>query len=175
VVWPYSYSYFNLLNLDNLVRYIGPSYDGGAFLSLAPNFVKAMLSIESSRESALEVSNFNVSSAIADLYGDSGYLSIVVVATIAGIAGQRIFHGWLRRFDVRALFVYSVLYFCALFSFFVNFWFYLPIIFQVVFVYGLLGKKGGRITSSTVSREWIKGSLLATSRENTASPGAGAG
>ena len=28
---------------------------------------------------------------------------------------------------------FSTLYFCAAFSFFVNFWFYLPIIFQVVF------------------------------------------
>ena len=28
---------------------------------------------------------------------------------------------------------FATLYFCATFSFFVNFWFYLPVIFQIVF------------------------------------------
>ena len=151
VIWLYSYSYFNLLNLDNMIRNVGPSYDGGALLQMVPNFVKNALSIVVKREGYLEVSNFTVSSAVSDLYADSGYFSIIAIPIVAGIVAQRLLHKWVKRFDVRALFSYCVLYFCGLFSFFVNFWFYLPIIFQIVFVYVFLRKKTIRLASSTGS------------------------
>ena len=141
MIWLYSYSYFNLLNLDNLVRNVGPSYDGGAFLQLVPNFVKNAFSIGVNREHFLEDVNFTASSAIAALYGDCGFFSIIVIPFTVGLIGQRLLRGWFSRFDVRALFSYCVLYFCALFSFFVNFWFFLPIIFQIVFIYIFVSRK----------------------------------
>jgi oligosaccharide repeat unit polymerase len=135
VIWLYSYSYFNLLNLDVLVNSKIPSYDGSMFFSLIPNFIKPSLGILEPKELFLETYSFGVSSAITDLYSDFGFFSVAFFSFVYGFLASLSYSKWIKYSDIRFLFMYCVLYFCAAFSFFINFWFYLPIIFQLFFIF----------------------------------------
>ena len=86
----------------------------------------------------LEKMNFTVSSAINELYTDNGLIEVMIMAFIfsylASVSLRKIkFH----PNNFLYIGIYSVLFFCSLFSFFVNFWFYLPIIFQLPMIYFL--------------------------------------
>ena len=131
-LWIYSYGFFNILNLDNLVH--GGSYglfNGSSLSTLIPSFLRPDYD---DGGSMLEVSNFTISSYINPIFQDLGYYGVLIFTVIVVLLTVYNYKKALVIGNFRAISIYSVLFFCALFSFFVNFWFYLPIVFQIPFL-----------------------------------------
>jgi oligosaccharide repeat unit polymerase len=132
-IWLYAYFYFNLLNLDNAINAGPPFYDFRSFSQLVPSFLRP--AIEDGGASTLEVSQFTVGSFISPIYRDVGMVGLCLLFAVFcfGLEAYR------RRIKGQLSYVaitsYSVLYFCFMFSFFENFFFYLPVIFQLFFLF----------------------------------------
>lgn len=133
-VWLYSYSYFNILNLDNVVTSFPiPVLDGGSLIQLIPSFLRPGDNVVD--ESMLEVSSFNVTSYASPIFRDFGLVGVVFVVALFSLMTRRCLSKAQQTGSFVATTSYAVLYFCFALSFFVNFWFYLPIIFQPVFLW----------------------------------------
>jgi oligosaccharide repeat unit polymerase len=133
VVWIFSYSYFNILNLDNLVSArLPPKLDGSSLHQLIPSFLRPD---DDDASNTLEAAQFNVQSYLHPIYQDFGNMGVLFFVAIACLAIG--YHR--KKLKTTGKFhhigSYSVMLFCFLFSFFVNFWFYLPIIFQIFFFF----------------------------------------
>ncbi len=129
VIWIYAYSYFNVLNLDNVLTNSQlPVYDGSAVLSLLPTFLRPELS---HIDEEIELEQFNAYSYVAPVFADAGLWGTVLFT--CGIMWWSVssYQQALQDGSFYSISKYSVLFFCALFSFFVNFWFYLPIICEI--------------------------------------------
>ena len=133
VVWLYSYSYFNIANVDNLItRSNAPYYDGSSFSELLPSFLRP----ESDNEdSYLLLTTFVVSSYMFPVYDDIGQAGVLILTLVAIYLTSRTYARINRALSISQVGTYSVLYFSAAFSFFINYWFFLPVIFQIVFFY----------------------------------------
>lgn len=132
VIWLYSYSYFNILNLDNVVvLYQVPMMDFSSVSSLIPSFLRPSFD---GTENVLEISSYTVGSFISPIYRDLGFSSFISFFVIFCLLTRYYYNRLLARNSFEDICSYSVVYFCFLFSFFENFWFYLPIIFQLVFI-----------------------------------------
>lgn len=130
-IWLYAYSYFNVLNLDNLIyESQAPYFDGSAFAQLIPSIFRPAFG----HAPRLEVKNFNVTSYLYPLYQDMGARGAVIFTVLALSAALWFYRRSLMRPNFNNLGIYAVLYYCGLFSFFINNWFYLPIIFQIPFI-----------------------------------------
>ncbi len=130
VIWLYSYSFFNIANVNNLMfSSNAPFYDGSSLSQLIPSFLRPTYDTPS----YLEVSNFTVSSYLYPMYQDLGVAGIVLLTMVALWVAQRQRRAFYARASLFRLGTFATLYFCSAFSFFVNFWFYLPVIFQIVF------------------------------------------
>jgi oligosaccharide repeat unit polymerase len=132
-IWLFAYCYFNLLNLDNVVESsMIPAFDGGSMASLLPSFLRP--DGPDDAEALREVSSLTVDSFISPFYRDVGIWGLLLVFSLICLSAR--FYISRRRLGSRFVLDsgYAVLYFCFLFSFFVNFWFYLPVIFQLVFL-----------------------------------------
>jgi oligosaccharide repeat unit polymerase len=129
LIWVYAYSYFNALNIDNMIASSGaPFFDGYMWQTLLPSVLRP----DVDHGPFLELSSMNVSSYIFPVYIDIGK-GVVLWTLIMGFATAYVYRRaiTLRRFiDIST---YSCLLFCALLSFFTNFWLYLPVIFQLFF------------------------------------------
>lgn len=146
VIWLYSYSYFNIANVNNLVLYSdAPFYDGSSVAQLVPSFLRPA-SVD--RGSYLEVEIFNVSSFLYPVYEDLGTLGIVILTSVAVFTTFRLRRAIYQEASLFRIGTFATLYFCAAFSFFVNFWFYLPIIFQIVF-FKLLSNLAERVVEAS--------------------------
>jgi oligosaccharide repeat unit polymerase len=133
-VWFYSYSYFNLLNFDNLVNILGGGqYDGSSLDKLIPSFMRSPQSFNMG--DFLEIPAFAVSSYMFEIYRDIGFIGVILFTILMQIIGGLSYNSVLSNANYRTVATYSVIFFCLIFSFFVNFLFYLPVIFQVVFIY----------------------------------------
>lgn len=132
-IWLYSYSYFNILNLDNAVElYRTPVMDLSSVSRLIPSFLRPQLD---DPESVLEASSFTVGSFVLPIYRDLGYWALIVFFTLFCFFARYYYKRICTQFSFSAIASYAVIYFCFLFSFFENFWFYLPVIFQLPFFY----------------------------------------
>lgn len=133
VVWLYSYSYFNIANVDNLIaRSNAPYYDGSSFDQLLPSFMRPE-SDPSDYYGYLLLSNFNVSSYMFPVYNDLGRAGVWILTLIAIYLTSKRYAGIYGPSSISQVGTYCMLYFCASFSFFVNYWFFLPVIFQFLF------------------------------------------
>jgi oligosaccharide repeat unit polymerase len=131
VIWLYAYSYFNIANMDNLITQSdAPYYDASSLSTLIPSFLRP----EYNRDSYLLVNNFNVSSYMFPVYEDAGRLGVLFLTVIALRLSSKKYQGLGRYASIGDVGTYCVLYFCATFSFFFNFWFFLPVISQIVFL-----------------------------------------
>lgn len=75
-----------------------------------------------------------VSTVLASIYGDMGIYEVILIGFFAGMITSYFYKKTkFQKNNFIYLSIYSVLYFCAMFSFFINFWFFLPIIFQIPF------------------------------------------
>ncbi len=136
IYWVYSYFYFSAMNLNSAVNFVDiPYYDFGSFFALVPNIVKNLLSIDVFRPNTLVYPNFTVSTAFQSMYLDFGFYEVIVLGFVFGVLGNMSYYFSEKNAGFLSVAIYSVLFFCALFSFFVNFWFYLPIIFQIPIFY----------------------------------------
>jgi hypothetical protein len=97
--------------------------------------MRASLGAVSDTGSFLEKINFTVSTSLKNIYGDFGYSQIIISGFAFGFATNTFYKRSKMIPEPHTVATYSVLYFCSLFSFFTNFWFYLPIIFQIPFIY----------------------------------------
>lgn len=130
MIWLYSYSYFNIANVNNLILFSkAPFYDGSSFSQLIPSFLRPT----HETESYLEVEIFNVSSYLYPVYEDMGIPGVVILTSVVIWFTNRQRTALYREASLFRIGTFATLYFCAAFSFFVNFWFYLPIIFQLAF------------------------------------------
>jgi oligosaccharide repeat unit polymerase len=131
-IWMYAYFYFNLLNLDNVVNAGPPYMDFSSFSQIIPSFMRPA---SNHTEDLLEVSQFTVGSFVTPLYRDLGIIGLWVLffCFCQGLEAYRKRVRGERNFV--AITGYSVMYFCFMFSFFENFFFYLPVIFQLFFLY----------------------------------------
>jgi oligosaccharide repeat unit polymerase len=130
VIWVYAYSYFNLANTDNLViKSDAPYYDASSLSSLIPSFLRPKYDTGD----YLLVRNFNVSSYMFPVYEDMGRAGVFLLTLTALRLTARKYQLLGQATSIGDVGTYSVLYFCASFSFFYNFWFFLPVIFQIVF------------------------------------------
>lgn len=135
VVWLYSYSYFNIANVDNLIaRSNAPYYDGSSFNQLLPSFLRPASDPEDYYRYLLLI-NFNVASYMFPVYDDLGEAGVLALTAIALYVVSRRYATIYRPSSIAQVGTFCVLYFCAAFSFFFNFWFYLPVIFQIFFFY----------------------------------------
>ena len=134
-VWLYAYSYFNIANVDNLItRSNAPYYDGSSFSQLIPSFLRPEnASVDYS--SYLLLMNFNAPSYMFPVYTDIGEAGVLLLTLIAIYLTSKRYARIYRPSSLSQVGTYSVLYFCASFSFFYNFWFFLPVIFQLFFFY----------------------------------------
>lgn len=138
VLWLYAYSYFNIANLDNLVMESdAPYYNGSSVSILIPSFMRPDYDSYNMGTYLLRT-NLNVSSYMFPVYQDVGQAGVFLLTVIAMWLTARRYRAIGKRYSIGQVGTYSVLYFCASFSFFINFWFFLPIIFQIV-VFAVLG------------------------------------
>ncbi|UKT63248.1 O-antigen polymerase [Pedobacter mucosus] len=131
-IWVYSYGFFNVLNLDNLVtsKAFG-LFDNSSISFLLPSFLRPKFEAQ---PDLLEVINFNISSYINPILRDWGYYGTIVFTGIIMFFTVKSYQAAKNHANFKSISIYCVLLFCALFSFFINFWFYLPIIFQIPFL-----------------------------------------
>ena len=135
-IWLYAYSYFNIANLDNLIHFSqAPFFDGSSFSGLIPSFFRP--TFES--ESYLQMPLFNVSSYLYPIFQDLGVVGSMVITFCAIWITRRKQEDLYENASLSVIGTFATLYFCAAFSFFVNFWFFLPIIFQIAFFKMLSG------------------------------------
>jgi oligosaccharide repeat unit polymerase len=138
IFWVYSYFYISAVNFGNLVSLTSaPYYDGSLLMELVPNFVKILVGYDKSHhEFFLQKANFTASTSLSSIYSDLGSLGLLLFAFFLGSV-TAFFYKKSKKFslDFFYLSTYSVLFFCSLFSFFANFWFYLPIVFQIPIAY----------------------------------------
>ena len=131
IVWLYAYSYFNALNLDNTIMLSGaPFFDGFMWQTLLPSILRPSSNHE--LELYQEVSTAAASSYMYPVYMDIGKGVVAwtgALGLVTSVAYHRALH-YQRFVDIAT---YSCLFFCALLSFFVDFWLYLPVIFQLFF------------------------------------------
>ena len=144
VIWVYAYSYFNALNIDNMITLSGaPFFDGFMLQTLLPSVVRP----ESRHETFVEVAAAAASSYIYPVYMDIGK-GVVVWTGILGLITAGAYRRALQRRRFIDVANYSCLFFCALLSFFTDFWLYLPVIFQLFFFrvfHALLKPKTGTL------------------------------
>ena len=135
MIWIYGYSYFNVLNLDNVITNPAvPFYDGSGVLALLPTVLRPTTS---HTVDELEVEQFTVSSYVAPIYADVGFWGIVLFTGAVTWWGIRSYQRAMQDGSFYSIAKYSVLFLCALFSLFWNFWFYLPIIFEIPIFAGM--------------------------------------
>lgn len=129
-VWLYAYSYFNVLNLENtMVLSDAPYYDGSMWQNLLPTILRPA----QEHASYLELQAMNVSSYIYPIYTDVGRAGVLLWTGIWGLITTYVYRRALAHRRFVHVTTYACLFFCALLSFFVAFWFYLPVIFQIAF------------------------------------------
>lgn len=131
-IWLYAYFYFNLLNLDNAINSGDPFFDFSSFSQVIPSFLRPS---STHTQDLLEVSSFTVGSFVTPIYRDLGMFGLWIVFFFL-CQGLEAYRRRIRgEMNYVAITSYSVMYFCFMFSFFDNFWFYLPVIFQLFFLY----------------------------------------
>jgi oligosaccharide repeat unit polymerase len=130
LLWLYAYSYFNVLNLDNMLTFSGaPYYDGSMWQNLLPTVLRPNVD----HGVFVEIEALNVSSYIFPTYMDAGIVGVIGFTAFWGLATSYVYGRALRAerfFDVAT---YACLFCCALLSFFANEWVTLPVIFQIIF------------------------------------------
>jgi oligosaccharide repeat unit polymerase len=131
-IWVYSYGFFNILNLDNLVISKDISLlNGSSVAALLPSFLRPEFD---DGFDLLEVINFTISSYINPILKDLGVKGVIFFTIIVVGFTFKSYKIAKIKNDFQSVGIFSVLFFCAFFSFFVNFWFYLPIISQIPFI-----------------------------------------
>jgi oligosaccharide repeat unit polymerase len=129
-IWLYAYSYFNVLNLSNMITQSGaPFYDGSMWRHLLPSVLRPQYV----HASYLQLASMNVTSYMYPIYFDVGSAGVKLWTLIWAIVTAYFYRRAVKRGRFDDIAIYACLFFCALLSFFVDFWFYLPVIFQVVF------------------------------------------
>ena len=134
-LWLYAYSYFNVLNLDNVITDPeAPYYDGSAVLGLVPTVMRPTTSHSGGE---VELEQLNVFSYAAPIYADLGFWGTVLFTGVVIWWATRSYQQAQYDGSFYSISKYSVLFFCTLFSFFSNFWLDLPIIFQILMLAGM--------------------------------------
>lgn len=133
LIWPYAYSFFNILNLDNAIEmYRIPNLDLSSLSQLIPSFLRPEYE---DTENVLEISSFTVGTFILPIYRDLGIWFLFFLVFFLCLLTNYYYNKLCIKGSYTAVSSYSVLFFCFSFSFFENFWFYLPIIFQIPIFY----------------------------------------
>lgn len=129
-IWFFSYMYFNVLNLDNTLTDPNvPYFDGRSIATLIPSSFRP----EIEKAGHLEVSNFTVSSFLDPIVADGGIVYVVLFVALVMWLTNYFYLRARKTNNLLNVCIFSTLYFCMLFSFFSNFWLYLPVISQIFF------------------------------------------
>jgi oligosaccharide repeat unit polymerase len=130
LLWLYAYSYFNVLNLDNMLTFSGaPYYDGSMWGTLLPSVLRP----DVDHGVFVEIEALNVSSYIFPTYMDTGAVGVIIWTAFWGLITAHVYRRALRAERFVDVATYACLFYCALLSFFANMWASLPLIFQIIF------------------------------------------
>lgn len=130
-IWLYAYSYFNVLNLNNMITLSGaPLFNGVMWQSLLPSVLRGA---DADPYEYNEISSMTVSSYIYPVYLDVGPVGLVIFTLVFGFVTTLAYRNALRRRRFVDIATYACLFYCALLCFFSNFWLFLPVIFQLFF------------------------------------------
>jgi len=130
IFWFYGYSYFNVLNLENTISYLPePLFDGSMFHGLLPTVFRP----EPALDVVKELPAMAVTSYIYPIYLDIGPVGVILTTALLGYITALFYRRAVRQRRFLDVSIYATLYYCALMSFFVNFWLFLPLMFQLFF------------------------------------------
>lgn len=135
LLWVFAYSYFQLLNLDNLLSSgVSGQWSGVALAKIIPRAFRP----EFASENLLEIGNFTVGTYLYPVVLDWAFGGALLFTAAVMYWTQRTYmRARENRRDFMAVGGAAVLYFCTLFSFFENHWLYLPVIAQIPIIYML--------------------------------------
>lgn len=139
-LWLYIYLVTPINNLLNSIEHVQPLFHFG-FPNTTNLLFPSVLRYELFDQDTLGKGDlvneaFNVSSAFIGPYLDFGYIGIALFSLLYGALG---YFFWIRR-DVLGILYYVVLAHCLIVSVFFNWLFFLPVIFQFVWLPLLLKK-----------------------------------
>jgi oligosaccharide repeat unit polymerase len=149
-LWVYIYLTTPINNLLFTIQTSHPAYDPrftNTLSALLPTLLRNIVFDSVSLQAAngeLVADAFNVSTAYAAPFQDFGWLGILIFTVVfAGMAG--IF--W-RKYTLRDQLCYAVVCQCLILTVFYNHFFYLPVIFQILWLYVFFRGTGGNINSA---------------------------
>jgi oligosaccharide repeat unit polymerase len=136
LIWLYFYSYLSTTILDSAVALIRePVWSLNFLATLLPSFLRGDAGTLNMLDFYMESS---VTTYLTPLYIDVGRLGAwLYTFVMVGLSACAYHVLARRRASVEAMLTYVVLYFCALMSFFVDQWLYLPVIFQIPCIFFL--------------------------------------
>ena len=133
IKWIYSYTAYNVFNLDNLILNLNePYFDMSSLYSLIPKIFRK----EFEHIYYLEVNNFNVSTYLSTIYMDFGKIGVCIYSICFGFLSKlieiklKLKNIYESDFMV-LLIAANVFIFCNIFSVFSNYYMYLPIVSQI--------------------------------------------
>ncbi len=135
--WVYMYFTMSLANINNLFTYI--SFDYGKGLYTLDNFLPTIF-LEAMAKEPKEIlflvhPNFNVSGYMVNSYLDYGVIGVIVYTGLMGVLACLIYHKYKFKKDLYNTLSFVVFLQIITLSFFTDFLVYLPVSFQLVWIF----------------------------------------
>lgn len=136
--WIYSYMTFSISNFNNLVGMTdgGVNYGVSMLSEILPTVVMDKVNLKPNYDSNyLVLINFNVSTYLPSAYLDFGLTGIFLVNLLIGAIGIYLYKKYNKKPNIKNRLLYSVFLHNIVFLFFINMFFYLPIICQYIYIW----------------------------------------
>ena len=144
IKWTYSYMTFSVSNFNNLVSMTDGGENKGvsSLKEVLPNVIANRINFkEKFTRNFLIIINYNVSTAFATIYIDFGLVGVGVFSLILGIIGLLLYTFNEQESSARSGLLYAVYLHNIVFLFFINMFFYLPIIIQFLYIIIIFSEK----------------------------------
>lgn len=135
--WIYSYMTFSISNFNNLVSITQGNVNNGTSMlrELLPTVILRIFNITPNFSYRYIVSkNYTVSTYLPSIYLDFGIIGIGIFNSIMGLVGYNLYNNIKKLKTPRGVMLYSVFAHNIILLFFTNFFLYLPIIIQMVYI-----------------------------------------
>ena len=135
--WIYSYMTFSISNFNNLVSMTQGNVNNGVSMlrEFLPSVLLRVFRIRPNfRYRYLVSSNYTVSTYLPSIYLDFGVIGIGIFNALMGLLGYTLYKNIKTMKTTRDILLYSVYAHNIILLFFTNFFLYLPIIIQMVYI-----------------------------------------
>jgi hypothetical protein len=143
VLWAYIYATTPMNNLLQTMRFVPPVHSlllPNTAALLFPSFIRSQIygnQVDDALSGQLVSNTFNASTAYIGPYQDFGYVGVFLFSVLITFICQKY---WRSR-NLRGALIFSVVTQCLILTLFYNHLFYLPIIFQVVWLSAFFMRK----------------------------------